>query len=173
MTTIETIMYSLGQLARAVYPAGGMPPGLHDKILQTPATGFSLLLKTPAARKAVKTNPEVCEMIAKLPADLADLDGGVATVDQAPYWSGWYHYATAIDRSKRLKAADLERAGRALFGERWKSDLADALQVNDRRIREWLSGSRNPSAGVWADIAALLRQRSNEGLALLRELDGG
>lgn len=67
----------------------------------------------------------------------------------------------------------LHRCGAALYGDRWQSDLARALNVGDRRVREWIAGDRKIPPGIWADIAGLLRQRSNEGLALLRELDQG
>lgn len=66
----------------------------------------------------------------------------------------------------------LRRCGEALYGDRWQSDLARALGVGDRRVREWVAGERRMPPGAWADIAALLRQRSQEGLALLRELGG-
>ncbi|AVY67147.1 hypothetical protein NZ30_12685 [Xanthomonas translucens pv. undulosa] len=78
---------------------------------------------------------------------------------------------TALDRSKKWGPEQLARAGTLLFGDRWQSDLARALGVDDRRVRQWLSGDRKPPAGVWADIAGLLRQRQQEGLALLREMD--
>ncbi|WP_052688432.1 hypothetical protein [Xanthomonas albilineans] len=65
----------------------------------------------------------------------------------------------------------LVRVGHALFGNRWQSDLARALDVDDRRVRQWLSGDRKLQVGVWADIAGLLRQRPQEILALLREID--
>lgn len=65
----------------------------------------------------------------------------------------------------------LRRCGKLLYGDRWQSDLARALDVNDRRVRQWIAGERPIPSGVWADVAGLLRQRQEEGLALLRELD--
>ncbi|PPV06801.1 hypothetical protein [Xanthomonas axonopodis] len=67
--------------------------------------------------------------------------------------------------------AGLVRVGHALYGDRWQSDLARALGVNDRRLRAWMQGERKPPVGIWGDIAGLLRQRNQEGLALLRELE--
>lgn len=65
----------------------------------------------------------------------------------------------------------LLRCGRVLYGARWQSDLARALAVNDRRVRQWMAGERPIPWGVWADIAGLLRERQQEGTALLIELD--
>lgn len=65
----------------------------------------------------------------------------------------------------------LVRYGQYLYGSRWQSDLARSLSVGDRRVREWVSGERRPPAGIWVDIAALLRQRQREGISLLIELD--
>lgn len=65
----------------------------------------------------------------------------------------------------------LRRCGTILYGDRWQSDLARALNVNDRRVRQWIAGERPIPAGIWADIAALLRQRQQEALALLDELE--
>lgn len=65
----------------------------------------------------------------------------------------------------------LQRCGQALYGDRWQSDLARALEVNDRRVRQWMAGERPIPAGIWVDIAGLLRQRQQDVLALLSELD--
>lgn len=66
----------------------------------------------------------------------------------------------------------LRRCGETLFGARWQSDLAHALGIGDRRVREWLAGERRIPPGVWQDIAALLRQRQQDGMALLRDMGG-
>lgn len=67
----------------------------------------------------------------------------------------------------------LERCGRHLYGDRWQSELARALGVNDRRVRSWMAGDYRPPAGVWADIAKMIRERRAEGASLLQEFDGG
>lgn len=172
MSNIESTMYTLGQLARSIWPTGDMPQGLQGKVLVSPATGLALMLKTPAAKARAKVAEEdYGHILAKLPADLADPPGGVTVEDQGPFWLGYYQYLKAIERSERLGVEHLSRAGTLLFGERWQSDLAHALNVGDRRVREWIAGERRIPPGVWADVAALLRQRSNEGMALLQELD--
>lgn len=172
MSNIESTMYTLGQLARIIWPAGDMPRGLQIKVLATPATGLALMLKTPAAKAQAKNAEfDFGRIVDKLPVDLADPPGGVTVEDQGPFWIGYYQYLKAVERSQRLNVEHLSRAGTLLFGERWQSDLAHALNVGDRRVREWIAGERRIPPGVWADVAALLRQRSNEGMALLQELD--
>lgn len=171
MTKIETTMYTLGQLARAIWPKGDAPAALVDLLLTQPATGLAQVLKSAAAKRA--DTEQIEALIARLPADIADPPHGVRIEDQGPYWTGYYHYLTAIERSRNLGPEHLAKAGTLLYGERWQSDLARALNVGDRRVREWIAGDRKIPPGIWADIAGLLRQRSNEGLALLRELDQG
>ena len=55
---------------------------------------------------------------------------------------------------------NLIKAGEALYGERWKTDLGRALGLGDgRRIRQWLAGDRPIPEGVWKDVKGLLRDR--------------
>jgi len=169
----DNTMYKLGQLSRAIWPKGDMPMVLHDVMLKLPATGLGRMIKTPAAKRAAKIpGGDYAVLLARLPADLANPPGGLKLAEQAPYWLGWYHYGAAIGQAAHCGPADLERAGKLLFGERWQSDLARALSVGDRRVREWVAGDRRPSAGVWADIAALLRQRQGESKELLADMMG-
>lgn len=65
----------------------------------------------------------------------------------------------------------LRRCGEALYGERWQSDLARALGVGDRRVREWMAGDRRVPSGVWSDIAGLLDHRRLAVLSLMREIE--
>ena len=63
--------------------------------------------------------------------------------------------------SKKTSAADLiENAGRALFGDRFKTSLAEALKVNRDTVADWCSGRMEPRPGVWADLTALLEKRA-------------
>lgn len=172
MTNIEQTMYTLGQLARSVYPTGEIPAPMLDALLTRPVAGLGMLAKSPPARAMRRTydkHGDHDKLVAMLPADLTT--GPVPLADQAHFWAGWYHYLTALDRAGKWGPDQLARAGALLYGDRWQSDLARALGVGDRRVREWVAGDRRPTAGVWAEIAALLRQRQQEGLALLRELD--
>jgi hypothetical protein len=54
----------------------------------------------------------------------------------------------------------MEQAGKALYGDRWQTDLARNLGLTDgRRIRQWLSGDRPVPPGVWKDLGKLLASR--------------
>jgi hypothetical protein len=59
--------------------------------------------------------------------------------------------------------------GKALFGRAWQSNIAKALGVSSRTVRRWVSGEDQPRPGVWQDLAALLRERSQR---LRQILDG-
>lgn len=150
------IMYTLGQIARAVWPDGNIPQATLDTLLTMPATGLALTI-----RSAKKTNAEhIDDLVDKLPADLADPKGGVKTEDQGPFWIGYYHYLSALDAAKKYGASELAAAGVALYGDRWQTDLARGLGLSDgRRIRQWLAGERPIPPGAWSDIAGLLRHR--------------
>jgi len=50
-------------------------------------------------------------------------------------------------------------AGHLLFGERWQSALARALDIADRTVRRWARGDTSPAPGVWHEIAALAATR--------------
>lgn len=65
----------------------------------------------------------------------------------------------------------LRAAGELLYGSRWQSDLAAALGVGSRRVREWLAGDRSIPAGVGPEIAALWRDRVAAGATLLPRLE--
>lgn len=58
-----------------------------------------------------------------------------------------------------MPPALLREVGEALFGPRWQSDLARALNVADRTVRRWDAGSHDVPAGAWDDLRALLTQR--------------
>lgn len=64
-----------------------------------------------------------------------------------------------------MKPDLLREAGECLYGPRWQSDLARDLRVSDRTVRRWDAGDNEIPAGVWADLRALIRERS---LALAR-----
>ena len=48
----------------------------------------------------------------------------------------------------------ISEVGRALYGERWRLPLSEALGVNERTIRRWADGSEPPEA-VWGDLHIL------------------
>ena len=61
----------------------------------------------------------------------------------------------------------LRRIGENLYGPRWQTDLSNALGVNDRSMRRWVSGEDRIPEGVWRDIRLHVESRWID----LRELD--
>jgi hypothetical protein len=57
---------------------------------------------------------------------------------------------------------DLAAAGRALYGERWQTSLAQDLHISDRTIRRWLAGASPIPEHVESEVRAVLMQRFNE-----------
>ena len=56
-------------------------------------------------------------------------------------------------------ASLLNDVGTALYGPRWFSPLAEALGVNNRSIRRWVTGECEPSPGVWRDLEGVIEDR--------------
>jgi hypothetical protein len=56
----------------------------------------------------------------------------------------------------------LTECGLALFGNAWKSSLAEALNVDPRRITHWLDNTRPVPVGVWDDIKKIAIKRKQE-----------
>jgi hypothetical protein len=56
----------------------------------------------------------------------------------------------------------LTASGIAAFGPRWQTDIADALGVSDRTVRNWVSGKYQIPSTVSADIVLMLKRRRNE-----------
>ena len=157
MDTRSTV-YTLGQICAVIWPfSGDIPHNILNLIAARPA---SLLASMTKHRDCTKDKQEaITELAAKIP-DICDPPNGVSLEDQAPFWIGYYHYKAAADHAKTHGPAELERAGHALFGDRWQTDLANALQLSDaRRIRQWMAGERKIPVGVWADVCGLLRHR--------------
>lgn len=53
----------------------------------------------------------------------------------------------------------LADTGRALYGERWQSEVARALDVSDRTVRRWVAGDDAPRPGVYVDLLRLVVER--------------
>ncbi|EKU59478.1 hypothetical protein ACINWC323_0994 [Acinetobacter sp. WC-323] len=54
----------------------------------------------------------------------------------------------------------LRQAGELLYGNQWQSDLARALEVDARRVRDWLQERRPVPIGVKNEIIELLKKNS-------------
>jgi hypothetical protein len=56
----------------------------------------------------------------------------------------------------------LTQVGRALFGDRWKADMAHALKVSVDRVDDWSKGRGNPPPqGVWFEIGGFIKDRED------------
>lgn len=54
------------------------------------------------------------------------------------------------------------RAGQALYGRRWQSDLARDLDLSDRTIRRYVAGTETPRPGVYVDLLRLVTERTQD-----------
>jgi hypothetical protein len=88
----------------------------------------------------------------------------------AAIWHFAHGYIDAKVKFKSVDADKLTECGQALFGNAWKSSLAEALNVDPRRITHWLDGTRPVPAGVWADIKMLAEQRKRQIDELINKL---
>lgn len=64
----------------------------------------------------------------------------------------------------------LTETGEALFGPRWQSELARALELNLRTVQRWAVGQGEPPAGVYAELVLIARERRQALRGLLPEL---
>src|SRR5690625_3194113 len=53
-------------------------------------------------------------------------------------------------------------AGKAAFGERWQTDMARALGVSDRAVRNCVAGKYHLAAPLSADVQVILKRRRLE-----------
>lgn len=78
--------------------------------------------------------------------------------------------AHAIIKEKRLTPDELTQAGSILYGKQWQSELARSLEVDSRRVRDWLQGRRPVPIGVKWEIIDLLKSKSIEANEYATEL---
>lgn len=64
----------------------------------------------------------------------------------------------------------LTAAGVALYGDQWQSNLARRLNIDSRRIRQWLSGERPLPEWLPSELSALLTQNIEECTRVLNDL---
>jgi hypothetical protein len=53
----------------------------------------------------------------------------------------------------------LKDVGEALYGDQWINPLADDLEVSQRTMRRWATGTADIPVGVWEDLLELMRFR--------------
>ena len=63
-------------------------------------------------------------------------------------------------REKLMSVAELEERARSLFGERWTTPMAKAMNVTSRTMRNYKAGVRP----IPSDVAAKLRAASSLGM---------
>ena len=64
----------------------------------------------------------------------------------------------------------LSHVGEALYGKQWQSDIARELQVDARRIRQWIKEDRPVPKGIRDDLIELLEKRHSLILQTLESL---
>lgn len=52
--------------------------------------------------------------------------------------------------------------GLALYGARWRTQMADDLGVSQRTVRRWEAGEFNVPDGVWDELRKIAAQRVTE-----------
>ena len=60
----------------------------------------------------------------------------------------------------------IDRVGKALYGRRWKTELADALGISKMSLRRYELGERNPPA----DLARRMRRLVIKRITMLKSL---
>ena len=64
----------------------------------------------------------------------------------------------------------ITRAGKALYGEQWQSELARALGVDARTVRRWAVDEATPRPGVYVDLLREATERLDDLELLVEEL---
>jgi hypothetical protein len=71
----------------------------------------------------------------------------------------------------RLTSFTLRKAGFALYGEQWRSELARALGVTDRTVRRWAQDEYSMPDVARQRIIELCRERVEMLNAVVRRLE--
>lgn len=80
----------------------------------------------------------------------SDEFGNKSIIFNGSYDEFWNKYYNFRDNEK------LEKVGKALFGKSWKNSLAQELNVDPRRIDQWLRCESRIPAGIFNDIKGLI-----------------
>jgi hypothetical protein len=65
----------------------------------------------------------------------------------------------------------LQRAGEALYGSRWQTDLSADLNVADRTMRRWVADQATMPQGAWIDLAMAVDRRADQIVALREAME--
>jgi hypothetical protein len=71
----------------------------------------------------------------------------------------------------RLTSVTLRKAGVALYGEQWRSELARALGVTDRTVRRWAQDEYSIPDDARQRVIKLCRDRVEMLKAVMRRLE--
>ena len=162
-TQLDGAMYALGEITRIIFGYDPIPPTVLAMLPERPLAGLAKLM---ACKKPGVDEAALAGRMARIPADMPEQ---VPTECTGQFWLGYAHYWSASLCAKALTTDDLERAGKALYGARWQTDMAKAVGLTDRTIRAYASGSSKIPPDFWADVCKLLRRNSQETMALLNE----
>ena len=179
---IDNPLYVLGQLCRELY-GSDMPDNVRRAIYLSPRAGLAkamhlYMTKHQPVGKGSRdaAQDRIGYLVNKLSADDAQWPAQTSHAEQGIFLAGYYAYMTGEQYSARLGPDQLRRAGESLYGDQWQSEMTRALGLSDsRRVRQWMapadsSSHRRIPPGIWADVAVLLRQRSEETQQVLAEI---
>lgn len=69
---------------------------------------------------------------------------------------------TKASNGEYLPIKTLRECGRLMFGDRWLTQMADALQVAVRTVQRWDAETSPVPASIEGELKALLRERKSE-----------
>lgn len=58
-----------------------------------------------------------------------------------------------------MKKETFKKVGAALFGPHWQTEIAEALKVNSRTVRRWISGEHPVPEDVTHDVLKLMYRK--------------
>lgn len=59
----------------------------------------------------------------------------------------------------RMTPEELIQAGEILYGAQWQTELARAIDVDPRRVRQWINGERPIPTSLRSEIILLLKEK--------------
>jgi len=69
-----------------------------------------------------------------------------------------------------MSGPTIQEIGEALFGPRWQSELARALEMSDRHMRRLAAGEAPLTPGIMADVRKVAVERGRTIAGLIKRL---